>query len=68
MTTTTSFTRVLTGALFTTKDGTYRKASKHGGFRILTDDAVRPNRGQTHKEVAFTRSASVQAKATDVAS
>ncbi len=62
--TTTTFKRLTLGQRFVsqhpdTKGLTFRKVSERGAFRVLVEDTLRPGRGQTHKEIAFARSASV---------
>jgi hypothetical protein len=65
MNTLTAFKRVAVGDTFTcahpsaaTRGQRFRKASKRGAFRLL-DDPLRPNRGQTHGQIAFARSHAV---------
>ena len=65
MNTTTQFKRLAVGQTFATPQGNFRKASNHGAFALFPPtDPVRPNRGQTHKHVPFSRSAAVQGAST----
>ena len=52
----TQFKRLAIGQTFTTAQGSFRKAGKHGAFRIRDD-----GRGQTHAKIPFARSTSVLA-------
>lgn len=64
----TTFKRLTVGETFVcaapkgtpTRGNRFRKASQRGAFAILpATDRTRPNRGQTHVEVAFARSHAV---------
>lgn len=61
----TSFKRLATGDTFTsqhpdTKGRAFRKASQIGAFALVpATDNLRSNRGLTHKQVPFARSAAV---------
>ena len=55
-----SFKRLAVGQIFTTAQGSFRKASKRGAFALIpATDPVRPNRGRTHAQIPFARSTTV---------